>query len=711
MAEGGGKIVEVLEKEITCAICHEHYKEPKVLPCCHYYCKHCLHQLSLRSGVTEPFSCPECRKDATLPEGNIDKLPTAFFVNRMQEVYSRLGLAQGKVEAKCEACQEARAEAFCRQCAKFLCSNCVKAHQQLKKMFSGHVVSTLEELKNGKAEDVIVQEPSFQSCQVHKQPMTVYCFSCKSLICRDCAVKIHREHNYEFVIVAAPEIRKNLLQKLDALRDSLGGIHQQMEGTQTLLSEMKHKKQSLLEDIEAHFENLQKIMDYYKQQVIMEANVKIDQIMKSVSEQEKGLSFSCAALQSVIDYTEQCVQHAGDDEIVCMQTEVQDRINRGTQEEGTELIKAAELIEGTEVGLDTTCTEDFKKLLRTKVKLVQLPVDCVLKGEMPSCAEVGKLCQFEVQTRLRNGRPTSRSCKVECHLKSIVSDSVARCQIEQIDRSEYRVEFTPTVRGCHEVKVMIEEASNCFPLFVYISPTLLGIPVEVAQVDGPFHIAINSAGDMFVTEYSRNNVVIFSENKKILDTFKYGIEASHGVAVDSNNMIYISGNDRIIKLNPDFELLSSNTVLGAYFERMTIVEDEVMVCTSRAIFVFSKDLEYIRQLCLKQFGDIRDVSSDEESKLYATDRVNKCIHVLTKNGSYLYSMAEELQYPVGLHTHGQHVYVADWDRSCVSVYTTTGEYVTYIGQKGDFYCPNGLCIDKDGFVYVTEYGNNRVQKF
>ena len=212
-----------------------------------------------------------------------------------------------------------------------------------------------------------------------------------------------------------------------------------------------------------------------------------------------------------------------------------------------------------------------------------------------------------------------------------------------------------------------------------------------------------------MTEFSRDDVVIFNKTKRTLNTSKYGIATPRGVAVDSNNMIYISGNSRVIKLNPDFELLSNNTVSGADFERMTIVEDKVMVCTSRAIFVFTKNLEYIRQLHPKQFSNVRDVCSDKEGKLYATDRDHQCIHVLTRKGSYLNSMADqELQYPVGVRTHGQYVYVADWDRNCVSVYTTTGEYVTSLSN---FYCPNGLCIDKDGFVYVTEFGNNRVQKF
>ena len=93
MAEGKDTIeksVEDLEKEITCAICHEHYTDPKVLPCLHYYCKQCIHSLTLRTGINKPFSCPECRKTTTLPEGGVDSLPTAFFINRMKAMHSNM---------------------------------------------------------------------------------------------------------------------------------------------------------------------------------------------------------------------------------------------------------------------------------------------------------------------------------------------------------------------------------------------------------------------------------------------------------------------------------------------------------------------------------------------------------------------------------------------------------------------------------------------
>ena len=82
MAEGNAmqeKSLEELEREITCGICQEHYTEPKALTCLHYYCKQCILKLA-KTGTGKPFSCPECRSEATLPESGVDELKTAFFV-------------------------------------------------------------------------------------------------------------------------------------------------------------------------------------------------------------------------------------------------------------------------------------------------------------------------------------------------------------------------------------------------------------------------------------------------------------------------------------------------------------------------------------------------------------------------------------------------------------------------------------------------------
>ena len=122
------KELEELEKEITCPVCKEHFRDPKILPCLHYYCKECIRQLALRAGSNRPFKCPECGRGTVLPEDDPDQLPTAFFIHRVKELRTKMEKAQGKVEAVCEMCCRAKAEAFCHQCAEFICGDCVRLH-------------------------------------------------------------------------------------------------------------------------------------------------------------------------------------------------------------------------------------------------------------------------------------------------------------------------------------------------------------------------------------------------------------------------------------------------------------------------------------------------------------------------------------------------------------------------------------------------------
>ena len=56
------KSLQKLDEELTCPVCTEHFKEPKVLPCCHYYCKTCVAAL-IKRARGRPFNCPECRRE------------------------------------------------------------------------------------------------------------------------------------------------------------------------------------------------------------------------------------------------------------------------------------------------------------------------------------------------------------------------------------------------------------------------------------------------------------------------------------------------------------------------------------------------------------------------------------------------------------------------------------------------------------------------
>ena len=240
MATGGEarqKGVEELEKEVTCPVCHDHFQEPKILPCLHYYCKACVQKLAWRAGANQPFPCPECRTDTFLPQDDPDQLPTAFFVNRMKDVHAKLEKVEGKVKAKCEQCCGGVATAFCRHCMDFICADCVKSHKRLK-VYAGHEVSSLEDLKKGGARAIVAKLPPPPTCKVHQEQAKIYCYDCKSLICRDCVVKDHKEHEYEFVKKAAPETKKKLTEQLVPLNEIQVGVRNAVKNVEESKSEI-----------------------------------------------------------------------------------------------------------------------------------------------------------------------------------------------------------------------------------------------------------------------------------------------------------------------------------------------------------------------------------------------------------------------------------------------------------------------------------------
>ena len=87
MAEG--QVKQVLEKEATCPLCLDIFKDRKKLPCDHVYCKECLRTLAL-CNLNATISCPECHTLTQVPGNDVNNFPTAFRVNRLIEAFQQV---------------------------------------------------------------------------------------------------------------------------------------------------------------------------------------------------------------------------------------------------------------------------------------------------------------------------------------------------------------------------------------------------------------------------------------------------------------------------------------------------------------------------------------------------------------------------------------------------------------------------------------------
>ena len=743
MAEGivhEGKSLVELERDIICAICQEHYTEPKVLPCLHYYCKKCILKLALRTASNQPFPCPECRKETILPEGGVDELKTAFFVHRMEAMYSTVERVHGKVAVKCEGCTSgSNAVSFCRQCTAFICKACVESHQRMK-TFEGHNVVSMLDLKVGKAKAAITiaETAAPVKCEIHKKSFKLYCFDCDRVICRDCTVKDHRDHNFEFCAVAAPETKEELTKMLECLRELSKNMSLAMEVVKTTKQEVETQGNSVERTIQTSFEELFETMKKHKQEMLEGARKLIQEKMNKLSVQEKNLSLASSKVISVVDYAERFVSHSSDNEVMSMHIDIKRQINE--IEEHGKADGTMEPVEEADMGVEVMCAEALQQLFQTQAKMTRIvldPAQCTVRGEGMETAVVHQTSEVTLTTILSNNKISRRRAKVLGQLKSLYDGTVIKCNVNQSSSGEYRIQYTPTVRGRHELTVLVDGqqvAGSPFPVFVSIPPTQLGKPVTVldslAEVAA---VAFNSIGKVIMLED-----VVFYDGHKILkslngDHLLLNGSKPVGLATDDEDYVYCTtctcNGSNILKFNKDgcivkkVEVDTSSDYLG-----VAVVVDEVMVCdagTSGTIVVYDRELSYLRRITVENAGVFRDVSADSHGNIFITDRDKQCIRAFSQHGDPLQSFNFDrnginvLTRPLGICVSGQFIYVCnngrDNDNHNVSVFTTEGEYVTTFGHKGngegEFNEPIGVCVDTHGFIYVCDMYNNRIQVF
>ncbi len=739
MAEGmtrEGKTLEQMEKEITCAVCQEHYTEPKVLPCLHYYCKECVLKLSLRTASNKPFSCPECRKDTILPEGGVEELKTAFFVNRYKSNYYALERVHGKVEVKCEGCPDSkdRAEAFCRQCAAFICKECVKLHKKLT-AFSSHEVDSLEELKRGRFREVCVKEPPTKKCLTHEEPLIIYCFDCNSLICRDCTVIAHKDHRFEFSKVAAPLTKEVLQKKATALGNMCSSLLREVEEIQTTKQEIEAQGVSVADTINTSFNQLQRILEERKQQLLEESARKVRKKTDKLSERERGVIGIHDEVERIVDYAEKLLEHSSDNEVMSMHTEIEKELDQEIQTQ-SQSGKSREPLEEADMGVEIKCCEALHQLCQTNAKICQLAIDpaqCTVRGEGAEFALVQQVATVTLTTKLTNSKTTRRRVPVTGQLKSLCDGSVIECEVVQSGLGEYRIQYTPTVRGRHQLAVLVNDehvAGSPFPVSVSIHPTQLAQPVQVwTGITMPTGIAINSTGEIIVSELGGGILKIDKKGTKIiLASSEFGLTHVWSIATDKKDNIYCTSSItnkvmRCSKNGGNIRVYEVEQVEGPGHACVAVYGDEVLLCeckNSGAIMVYDRNMEYKRRI---EHGNGKIIGvACTDNAIYAINAGKLEIEVFSRDGVFLKSFnclsngIKMLNNPRSIAVSGRFIYIANWDSRNVSVFTTDkGDYVPSIGchgsQRGPFESPCCVCLDSNNFVYVTDFFKNRVQCF
>ena len=671
-----------LEEQLTCPVCLDHFTNPKILPCHHSFCQDCLEGLPLdKKNETYYLSCPTCRHCMKLPEKGVGAFPVAFHLNNLKEMYSLT-----KKTADLSSPQEA-------------------------------------------------------TCSDHGKPLELFCETCDTVICVTCQFRNHKHHKYDL-------ITDSYTKHCEKLREYLSPVEGKKEALKKVLSalaeregKIRERGEGVLEEIHEMVEEMMNVLRESERKLTEQAKRVTDDKLKVLSEQMKSAEMSLSVLEDVKDYVEQSLKTGSPQQVLRSKKQMMERMSEVTAQINVEELHPKEKA-------DFVLSKDIKSLHHI--------------GDIISGASALEQCRVKKIDRIN--KAVSFSLSMEAPDSSVLSVPLSslRCSLVPVGKGDqpidttvtttstdpgvYRIQCNPSTRGTHTVKVQVYDVQlEDTSLFIPFNPYLDNItPVRtITELKWPWGVAVSDDNRVIVTENDGDCVTILNrEGKKVKSLGGKGgsgiVKFSYlcGVAITPDKFILVSDNHRIQKISMDGYLIASVDKKGSrplQFDTpdgiaISPITGQVYIADTynHRIQVLNPDLTFSHSFGSEgsangQFKYPRDIAIDSQGLVYVADEGNHCIQKFSPDGKFVGQFGTKGSGPGQLNSPNDItidtaatglVYVSELGNDRISVFTSDGVFVRRFGSEGSnidqFYGPRGLTFDKDGFLYVCDFGNSRL---
>ena len=252
-------------EDLTCTVCLEEFTEPKLLPCCHTFCKGCLERIMEKSRQKKRLSCPQCRAEHDVTENGPSALLTDFTVLQAFRIRK---LATKRNSCGMCSSEGVRPVSFCEDCEEYLCGFCDSAHQRMK-VFTDHSVVPLTKFNP----ESFIPKPKPCYCQQHPQNVVqFFCQTCNQLICGNCVVQSRN--------LFPKDSNKHCMHTFTPLNDGLKPMEKELE---KLVNSADHDRRRYESNLSSLGE-LEKRQDHHVRQLKVEVNTAVDLYMKTLQD-------------------------------------------------------------------------------------------------------------------------------------------------------------------------------------------------------------------------------------------------------------------------------------------------------------------------------------------------------------------------------------------------------------------------------------------
>ncbi|CAI8017935.1 E3 ubiquitin-protein ligase TRIM71, partial [Geodia barretti] len=139
-------------------------------------------------------------------------------------------------------------------------------------------------------------------CSKHAtEPIKIYCETCDELICRDCTVKTHRDHNYDLVSDTFPKHRDAILACLGPVKSELASVGSTIAQLKARSSRLDGQGIEAKAQVDAEVDKLQAILEARRRELHSQIDGEVCQGKKELAARIDGHELRQAQLSSCVE--------------------------------------------------------------------------------------------------------------------------------------------------------------------------------------------------------------------------------------------------------------------------------------------------------------------------------------------------------------------------------------------------------------------------
>ena len=688
-------LLKNLKEHVTCSICLDTYTKPKTIACLHTFCCECLERHALTNQKQEFYRCPECQAQIRIPEGKrFDDLQSSFLHNSLLSLLAVQRNGEGN-EISCSTCQKKSAEInYCFDCEKFMCPDCVKAHEVFRDtIFQGHKVTPVRQFQAADYE-ALLKRQSFCSEKYHEKEVTkFFCVGCQSCVCQVCINTDHKSHDVVPLEKAADDEKANITARAELVKEK-------KEVCRDVIREFEEKEQELETDIstakrqvfQATEQMMGKLRQLEREAITALEKSRVSRIEKLHSGKASVVSFE-KQLDQAFEFSNNLVERSSSSDIMQNKRNVEERIE--------DLIKTTmpALPVSSCVEFVSTCEPESLSLGFTKFSETDVQGSTVegLDQNFQAGVEAKLLiCPKTSEGEIRNTQHTDR---VEIHIDP--ADQVRSLVTCEKEKETFQAKFVAKVPGTYKIEVKINGQRLVKSPFTIVVKArefnVVGkLDFQEAVRRAPAGIAVNSKGVIAVADINGHCILVFDETGKFVR--KIGGQGDKAGQFESpTEVAFLNGDEILVADECNHRIQQLNVQTGNFVKS------------------FGKkgsgdgEFEFPVSVCITSDGRF----------IVVADFNNSRIQVFTMDGEPVFKFGdsgpERLDHPTSCVCYEEKFFVTDRNNNCVKVFDGKGRFLYKFGEKGNgdgqLNSPYGLCVDKYGNLLVCDPGNGRIQQF